>query len=40
MADKIARVAITSKSSCICVDEPPSFILEALVNDVTVPRDQ
>jgi ribonuclease HI len=40
VADVIARVAITSKSSCIWVDEPPSFILEALVNDVTVLGDQ
>ena len=40
VADEIARVAITSESSCIWVDEHPSFILEALVNDVTVPGDQ
>lgn len=40
MADEIARVAIAAKSSCIWVDEPSSFILETLVNDVTVLGDQ
>ena len=40
VAHELPRVAITSKSSCTWVDEPPSFILEALVNDVTIFEDQ
>ena len=32
----LAREAISSKLSCIWVDEPPSFILESLINDVTM----
>ena len=30
----LASLAAQSKHACIWVDEPPSFILEALVNDV------
>jgi hypothetical protein len=36
VAHEIAREAMASKLSCNWVDEPPSFILEALVNDVTL----
>jgi len=36
VAHKIAREAMTSKSSCNWVDKPPSIILEAFVNDVTL----
>jgi len=32
----LASLAVQSKHACIWVDEPPSFILEALVNDVTL----
>ena len=35
VAHNLATLAIQSKHTCIWVDEPPSFILEALVNDVT-----
>ena len=35
-AHVLAREAISLKLSCIWVDEPPSFILESLVNDVTM----
>ena len=36
LAHEIAREAMVSKSSCNWVDEPPSIILEALVNDVSL----
>jgi hypothetical protein len=36
VAHEVARLAMASKLSCNWVDEPPSFILEALVNDVTL----
>jgi len=36
VAHVLAREAISLKLSCIWVDEPPSFILESLVNDVTM----
>ena len=36
VAHEIAREAMASKLSCNWVDEPPSFILEGLVNDVTI----
>jgi len=32
----LASLAIQSKHACIWVDEPPSFVLKALVNDVTL----
>jgi hypothetical protein len=31
---EIARVALSLKNNCIWVDEPSSFILETMVNDV------
>ena len=40
VAHEIARVAIQSKLSCNWVDEPPSFILASLVNDVMLFEDQ
>jgi len=40
VAHELARVAMQSKLSCNWVDEPPSFILAALVNDVTIANDQ
>jgi ribonuclease HI len=35
-ADEVARVCCASKISCNWVDNPPSFLLEKLINDVTV----
>lgn len=35
-AHEIARVCFIDKMSCIWDDEPPSFLLESLVNDVTI----
>jgi ribonuclease HI len=40
VADKIARMTMESKLSCNWVNEPPSDILEALVNDVMMFQDQ
>jgi len=40
VAHEIARVAFQSKLSCNWVDEPPSFILASLVNDVMLFEDQ
>jgi len=40
VAYELAKVAMRSKLSCNWVDEPPSFILGALVNDVTIIQDQ
>jgi ribonuclease HI len=40
VAHELASVAMQSKLSCNWVDEPPSFILGALVNDVTIIQDQ
>jgi hypothetical protein len=37
---KLARVALSLKDSCIYVDEPPEFIIETLVNDVTMFENQ
>jgi len=34
VAHEVARVVMESELNCIWVDEPPSFILEHLVNDV------
>jgi ribonuclease HI len=36
VAHEFARVSFESTNSCIWVDEPPSFIISKLVNDVTV----
>jgi len=36
VAHEVARLAMASKLSCNWVDELPSFILEALVNDITL----
>ena len=36
VAHNLATLAIQSKHTCIWVDEPPSFVLKALVNDVTL----
>jgi hypothetical protein len=36
VAHNLASLAIQSKNYCIWVDEPPSFIIEAPVNDVTL----
>jgi hypothetical protein len=30
------RIVLSLKESCIWVDEPPHFIIETLVNDVTM----
>jgi hypothetical protein len=35
VAHDIARFCFSSKASCNWVDEPPSFLLEKLINDVT-----
>lgn len=35
VAHELARIALSLKNSCIWLDEPPTFILEHLVNDVT-----
>jgi hypothetical protein len=35
-AHNLARVVLSFKESCIWVDEPPHFIIETLVNDVTM----
>jgi hypothetical protein len=40
VAHELARRAFSSKSSCIWVEVPPSFILEDLVNDVTILMNQ
>ena len=39
VADILARVALQEKLSCNWVDEPPNFILGALVNDVSMIHD-
>lgn len=36
VAHEIARRCFTNKLSCMWVDEPPSFLLEYLMNDVTI----
>ena len=36
VSHRIARVALALKDNCIWVNEPPSFIIEALVNDITL----
>lgn len=36
VAHEIARFGFSSKSTCNWVDEPPSFLLPSLLNDVTV----
>jgi hypothetical protein len=36
MAHELARDSFESSDSCILVDEPPSFIISKLANDVTV----
>ena len=36
VAHEVARLAMASKLSCNWVNELPSFILEALVNDITL----
>jgi hypothetical protein len=40
VAHELARVASQEKMTCNWVTEPPSFILGALVNDVTVLQNQ
>jgi ribonuclease HI len=35
VAHELARFCFSSRSSCNWVDEPPSFLLEKLINDVT-----
>jgi hypothetical protein len=39
-AHEIARRCFISKQSCIWVNEPPSFLLEFLMNDATVLMNQ
>jgi hypothetical protein len=34
VAHKLARIGLSLKDNCIWVDEPPSSILETMVNDV------
>ena len=36
VAHELARNALISSSSCTWVDKPPSFILNALGNDITL----
>jgi ribonuclease HI len=36
VAHEIARNSLSTRTSCNWVDEPPSFILSALLNDVTI----
>jgi hypothetical protein len=36
VAHELARFCFSSGNSCIWVDEPPSFILDKLLNDVTI----
>ena len=36
VADELAKQAMQTKTNCIWDDEPPSFILECVLNDVTV----
>jgi ribonuclease HI len=36
VAHELARISFRSGSTCIWVDEPPSFILSKLVSDVTI----
>jgi hypothetical protein len=36
VAHVIARNSVDSKSSCSWVDEPRSFVLQTLVDDVTI----
>lgn len=36
VAHELARSAFSSRNSCIWDDEPPSFILDCIVNDVTI----
>jgi hypothetical protein len=40
VAHEIARRCFTSEQSCIWVDEPPNFLLEYLMNDVTILMNQ
>jgi hypothetical protein len=40
VAHNLANLAVQSKHVCIWIDEAPSFILEALVNDVTLFENQ
>jgi len=40
VAHELARVALPEKLTCNWVDEPPRFLLGALVNDVTVLQTQ
>ena len=40
VAHELARKVFSLKSSCTWVDDPPSFILNVLVNDVTTLSDQ
>jgi len=40
VAHELARVALQEKLTCNWVDEPPRFLLLALVNDVTVLQNQ
>jgi hypothetical protein len=37
VAHELARECFSAKISCYWVDEPPSFILDKLINDLTVP---
>jgi ribonuclease HI len=36
VADEIARLCFQSGNSCNWIDEPPSFILQTLIDDVTI----
>jgi ribonuclease HI len=36
VAHEIARNSLSTRTSCNWVDEPPTFILSALLNDVTI----
>jgi hypothetical protein len=35
VADELVRFCFSSKNSCNWVDEPPSFLLDTVINDVT-----
>jgi hypothetical protein len=36
VADELARRAMVTKENCIWDDDPPSFIIQLLSNDVTI----
>jgi hypothetical protein len=36
VAHELARHGLSTKSTCTWVDEPPSFLLPSILNDVTI----